>query len=128
MTDYVRRNATREALELTDKVIANDQSFRKILDGLWQQAFNKNFSNESIQKIRSAYLSKAKTVLPAVIQRTRNEALRGLKTSSSSQNNTGNKKILGSGKPSTQNSGKKADLDSKGIPKNMSTLDYLMSD
>ena len=36
------------------------------------------FDKESTDRIKSAYLSKAKTLLPSVIKKARNDALRGL--------------------------------------------------
>lgn len=78
MTPYVKRTATREALEDLSSLIDGDTRFRTILDRLWEKSFEENFSRASLDKIKSAYLSKARTLLPSVIKKSRNEALKGL--------------------------------------------------
>jgi len=78
MTNYVKRVAVNEVMENVQKAIDSDPSFRKHLDRLWEKAADDKFSRASLDKIRSAYLSKAKTLLPAQIKKSRNEALKGL--------------------------------------------------
>jgi hypothetical protein len=123
MTDYVKKNAVREALEATDRIIANDQVFRKQLDAAWKRAFESNFNRDSIGRIRSMYLSKAKTVLPQIIAKTRNEAMRGLGKRTNEPVKRG---IVSPGRPSTSISGKSEDKNK--IPKGMKTIDFLMQD
>lgn len=78
MTQYVKRVAVQEALDDVQSQIDTDPSFRRLLDRLWERAADEKFSKTSVERIRSAYLSKAKTLLPAAIKKSRNEALRGL--------------------------------------------------
>lgn len=78
MTPYVKRVAVNEVMENVQKSIDNDPQFRRLLDRLWEKAAEQRFSKVSLEKIRSAYLSKAKTLLPENIKKSRNEALRGL--------------------------------------------------
>src|SRR5213596_3357638 len=78
MTDYVKKSATRAVFDTLERVISEDTRFRTVLDKLWERAFNDDFSTESMDRIKSAYLSKAKTLLPSIIKKSRNEALRGL--------------------------------------------------
>ena len=78
MTDYVRKNASREASEQIKSLIKKDTTFNRIVDRLWDKAKENNYSRESTDKIRSAYLSKARTLLPTVIKKARNEALKGM--------------------------------------------------
>lgn len=75
MSEYEKRAAIKEAVELAQDNIANDRSFLKTLDGLWKQAFKREFDRASVNQIRSAYLSKARTVLPETIKKVRSEAL-----------------------------------------------------
>jgi hypothetical protein len=77
MSEYVRKNASREALEYVQDLIDRDTRFRNLLDRLWDDAFRREFSRESIDRIRNAYLSRAKTLLPSVLKKARNEALKG---------------------------------------------------
>lgn len=78
MSDYVKASAIREASETLNGLLTNDKRFRDVTDRLWKHAFQSNFSQESVNRIRSAYLSKAKTLLPSVIKKARNNALRGM--------------------------------------------------
>lgn len=132
MSDYVRRNASKDALETLEGLISKDTRFKALTDKLWEKAFENNFSKESTDRIRSAFLSKAKTLLPAVIKKARNEALRGtgrrVKDDDDQQieETTPNKGPIASGKPRSQQSGGKV-TNGKDIPRGMSTLDFLNS-
>ena len=132
MTDYVRRTASREAIETLTGLIERDSRFKSLMDRLWEKAFESNFDKESTDRIRKAYISKSKTLLPSVIKKARNEALRGLgkrvkdeeeqeekePTVRSSRNNE---------RPAApKNVGKIKNA--KDIPAGMSTLEFLNSD
>ncbi len=78
MTEYVKRNATRDALEKISSLIDKDTRFQKIVDKLWEKSAKSNFSKDSQDEIRRAYLSKAKSLLAPVLKSARNEALRGM--------------------------------------------------
>ena len=130
MTDYVRKNATREALENLESLISKDTRFKALADRLWEAALKDNFSKASVDKIKSAYLSKSKTLLPSVIKKARNEALRGLgkKVSSDEDTNDSDKKgPISPGRPRSQQSSGKIKT-SKDIPKGMTSKDFLMQD
>jgi hypothetical protein len=137
MTDYVKNHATTEALDNLETLIGKDARFRSLLDKLWEKAFQSNFSRESTDKIKSAYLSKAKTLLPSVIKKARNDALRGQGSNRSVSRNTFGdveERAATSGKrsPSSNNTGRpQAPFSGKirkpsDIPKGMTTLDVLM--
>lgn len=76
MSSYVKKNAIRDALNILHQNIGIDTSFRKNLDRLWESAFNDRFSRNSLDRIRSTYLGKAKQLLPSVIKKARAEALK----------------------------------------------------
>jgi hypothetical protein len=126
MTDYVRRNASREAFESLEQLIVKDTRFKSLLDKLWEKAFSENFSKNSTDRIKSAYLSKAKTLLPAVIKRARNDALKGLgkrttdleTVNEETETEEPVRRVL-----SNSTNTKKGE-----IPKGMKTLDFLMQD
>jgi hypothetical protein len=132
MTGYVRGHATQEALDEVDALIARDTRFTKILDRLWEKAFNSNFSSGSMDSIKTAYLSKAKTLLPDVIKKARNNALKGLgKRVDDDEKDKRGPLPVGRTRTSTSSSpsGQKTDKDrAKEIPKGMKTLDFLNSD
>jgi len=131
MTDYVKKNATKDAKETLENLMSKDTRFRGLLDKLWEKAFEKNFDKESTDRIKSAYLSKAKTLLPSVIKKARNDALRGLARRNDDdivekEEPTPKKSPVGNGKSTTPSSGKIKSP--KDIPRGMSTLDVLMKD
>jgi len=133
MTDFVKTHATREALETLEGLISKDTRFRGLLDRLWEKAAEKNFDKESTDRIKSAYLSKAKTLLPTVIKKARNEALKGRKVSESDddtdilETKTSDKRgPITPGRSTSPSSGKLKSA--KDIPRGMSTLDVLMKD
>ena len=135
MTDYVKQHATQEAFQTLEDLISKDTRFRGLLDKLWEKAFERRFDKESTDRIKSAYLSKAKTLLPSVIKKARNDALKGLAKRASSNDDSldeetedrpSKKGPITPGKSTPPSSGKyKKGSD---IPKGMSTLDVLMQD
>jgi len=120
MTDYVKQQAMKDVLQQMQQTIGDDRRFTSIIDNLWRKAADDNFSTESQRKIRSAYLSKAKTVLPTVIKKVRQAALKGL----GKRTTGGRKKNVERGRttPTERRSkgGKEKSRDGKG----MSTLEF----
>lgn len=132
MTEYIRGKASKDALEMLENLMAKDTRFQSVKDKLWEKAFQSKFSKESLESIRAAYLSKAKTLLPSVIKKARNEALRGMgkrvsdDSDSESTNSERKNPISGTRQSSSQPTGKiKKPSD---IPRGMSTLDVMMQD
>lgn len=134
MSDYVKKNASRDALEHLETLISKDARFRALADKLWEKAFQDGFTRDSVERIKSAYLSKARTLLPSVIKRARNDALRGIgkrvmeeesgqEEQTSQQSNRG---PIRTERPRSTTSGKVKEA--KDIPKGMKTLDFLMQD
>ena len=126
MTDYVKQHATAEAFDTLEGLIAKDHRFRSLLDKLWEKAFQTNFDKPSTDRIKSAYLSKARTLLPSVIKRARNDALKGSARSSDGEERQAKKGPITPGKSTSPSSGKYRKASD--IPKGMSTLDVLMKD
>jgi len=133
MTPYVRNNAVRDVMDLIKKEIMGDTRFVTIKDKLWESALKDNFSEASKLKIRNALLSKAKTVLPGIIKKVKADALKGLSSKNRSANESRDERPLSVGK--TANPDKKSSSGSndnvkkgKEVPRDMKTLDYLMSD
>lgn len=134
MSDYVKKTATRDALESVNVLISKDLRFRAIVDKLWENAYSDNFSNDSVDKIRKAFISKAKTLLPSVIKKARSEALRGMgvrikKDSDEIEDDSSSSKKspITPGRPHSPNKSGKSN-DAKGIPAGMSTYDFLNQD
>lgn len=128
MSDYVRKNAAREAIETLEILISKDSRFKVLTDKLWERAFNDGFTKESTDRIRSAYVSKAKTLLPSVIKKARNDALRGMgKRVREEEDTTPSKGPVPAGKPRSQSNSGKISKAAE-IPKGMSSLEFLNSD
>ena len=139
MTGYVKVHASREVLDNIKDVIDKDTRFKTVLDRLWERAFSNDFDSTSMDAIRKAYLSKAQTLLPALIRKARNEALKGLgkrtKEESDNEDNDkqGNRKgpiAVGRARSaaSSPNSGKTDRDRAKAIPRGTTTLDFLNQD
>jgi len=132
MTDYVRRTASREALETLTNLIERDSRFKSLMDRLWEKAFESNFDRENTDRIRKAYISKAKTLLPSVIKKARNEALRGLgkRVKDEEEQQEEESTVRSSRNNERPTAPKKVGniKNAKDIPAGMSTLEFLNSD
>ncbi len=125
MTSYVRNTAIKEALAEVEESISSDTRFKAILDKLWEKAFKSNFNRSSLDDIKKAHLNKAKTLLPSIIQKHRNEALRGSgKRINDEKEEPTRKGPISVGKTSSNSSEKS----SKEIPKGMRSIDFLMQE
>jgi len=127
MTDYVKKTATNEALGLVKSLIDKDTRFRAHYDGLWRKAAETNYNRQAMDNIRSAYLNKAKSLLRDVIQRTRNEALRGLSVTKRKDSDEQRDK-KGPVPPGRSSSGQSGSKDKAAVPKGMSYQDFLAQD
>ena len=126
MSAYVKKNAVREAQESVDSLMNKDKEFQKYIERMWESAKKANYSEDSTGKIRSAYISKAKTLLPQVIRKIRNEALKesGRESEGRTKKDKGIKLTGKRSTPSNDKGGKDDKKDGKG----MSTYDFLNSD
>lgn len=125
MPPYVKKNAARDAMDTLGRLIAQDGRFRALTDKLWERAFQDNFSRESVNRIRSAYAAKAKTLLPAVIKKARIEALRGIGRRVKDDTTQDTKKGPVPGRRAISQDSKGKIKDAKEIPRGMSTLEFL---
>lgn len=140
MSAFVKKHAVTDALGQVSELISKDNRFRSLVDKLWENAIRNNYSKDSVDKIRSAFHSKAKTVLPTVIKQARNEALRGMGKRVRDDSNSSDKSDKSDKSENRESKrGIKDDRDDeqprsrnssgkKQIPAEMSTLEYLMAD
>lgn len=132
MSSFVKKVASREVLEGLEDLVSKDTRFRAIYDKLWERAYQNDFDKESMDKIKTAYLSKARTLLPLLIKRARQEALKDSRKTAGDNSDKDRKGPLPVGKTrssATLASGKSnSDNGAKAIPKGMTTLDFLNSD
>lgn len=78
MGAYVKKNAINDALKSLHADLSADTGLHKNLDRLWRAATEAKFSKESLGRIQSFYLGKAKGLLPNAIKKARAEALKDL--------------------------------------------------
>jgi hypothetical protein len=126
MTDYVKRNAINDVMGKIREAVETDTGFKSLLDKLWTNAFNNNFSQDSKNKLRNALLSKARTVLPGIINNVKTDALKG-QAARNGKNKDDDRSPLPKGAPVSRErseGNKKAGE----IPRGMKTIDYLMQD
>lgn len=132
MSDYVKRNAIREAGDKVREALRGDARFKQILNQYWLRAAKDGYSKDSVEAIRAAYLSRAKTLLPAVLKSVRNEALKGTsrKARDTEEVETPRKKALTPGKSAAPSnvSGKTPRERAKALPPGMTSAQYLLSD
>ena len=123
MSSFVKKHAVTEAISKLESLLANDRSLGATLNRLWRAANEEKYSSSSLDKIKSAYLSKAKSHLRDVIRSARIEALKGSskRASSDGKDRRGHLPV---GRSAGLTPGKK-----KGeIPTGMTNKDFIMSD
>lgn len=126
MTAYVKNAATREALNNVERLISKDTRFRSVLDALWNHAAKNNYDKPSMDKIKSACISKARTLLPSVIKTARNEALKGMGKKVKDESDSGSQSKRSSTPP---DKGGKVNENQQGkVPKEMSDEEFLADD
>ncbi len=76
MSTYVKKNAVADAMKILSDSIVSDTGTVKNLNKLWRASFEDKFSKNSLSKIQSYYLSKAKVNLKDAILKARAEALK----------------------------------------------------
>lgn len=129
MSEYIKKNAIKDTQEMLTNLISKDGRFKSLVDKLWEKAIEQDFSKESTDRIRRAYISKAQTLLPSVIKKARNDALKGMgkRVSKDEDVNERETKVTKDKEEQprsrTPSSGRKGE-----IPREMSSLDYLMQD
>jgi hypothetical protein len=131
MTDYVKKNAVKDAIENLEELIEADTRFGKLKDKLWMKAVETNFSQKSINAIRNAYLSKSKSLLSSVIQKSRNDALKGLGKRVRNDKDEDTRPRTSQNRSANDRDRDRDDtrpLRKGEIPRGMSNRDYIMSD
>lgn len=132
MSDYVRKTAERAAFDDLIDNIGKDSRFKIMVDKLWSAAQKDDFSDESVSRVRKAFVAKAKTLLPSVIKKARNEALRGMGKRVVDKNDDDSEVITRKSQKSEKSNSPEKDRNTSRskttIPKGMTSLEFLMSD
>ena len=66
MTDFVKDAITDKIIDKVGSTIAKDQFFQRQLASLWKKAQREGFNSEAKSRIISAYLARAKKIVPSV--------------------------------------------------------------
>lgn len=74
-SDFVKQSMTEKMVQKLDAALASDEKHMGLMASLWKRAERAGFSAEWAERIRSAYISRAKAVLPAIRNEVRNQAL-----------------------------------------------------
>lgn len=131
MSEYVKKQATRDAFEETTKILNNDSRLKSVLDTLWARAVKSDYADSDMNAIKAAIKARASAVLPAALKKARIEALKGMGKRTSEklddEEDTGGKR---DSSPETHRKNKPVGRISsaKDIPKGMSSMDFLNSD
>lgn len=128
MSPYVKRNAINDAIDKLDELIGEDTRFTAHLERLWQNAIENGFNSESMAKIKSAYLGKAKSLLPSVIRSTRAEALKNADTRDDERETRPRNRDVSDRVDESNKTNRSGSKSSKEYVKGMDTAEYLLSD
>jgi hypothetical protein len=80
MGSFVKTKAIEEVLNKASNLLEKDTRFQQIIKQLKDRAAKEKYSEESMNRIRSTYLSKHKGILLPIIKAVRAEALKGVNT------------------------------------------------
>lgn len=78
LTPYIRKKLTRDVIEEVDRVVQKDPAHMALMNAKWRRAKQDNYSQDSLQKVISAYQARAKSLIPSIRARLRDEALGGV--------------------------------------------------
>jgi len=80
MGDFVKSKAIDEVLSKASKLLKMDTRFQAIVKQLNDKAGKEKYSDESLNRIKSAYFTKYKAILLPIVKAVRSEALKGTRS------------------------------------------------
>lgn len=72
---YLKRTMTNEIIDRVGELMNSDEKHLGLMDSLWNRAAKENYSASSLERIKSAWLSRARALMPAIRREVRNQAL-----------------------------------------------------
>lgn len=75
LTGFERKQIVKEARGEVDRILSNDKGFQSSLRTLWKKSEATGYSNESLSRIKRAWLDRARLIAPSVRNRLRQEAI-----------------------------------------------------
>lgn len=127
MTDFVKDAITDKIIERVGITIAKDQFFQRQLVSLWKKAQRDGYTSEAKSRIISAYLARAKKIVPSV----RAEVRKSAASKHTNSNGHNNENTNGKRQGTSGGSGKRPSTlptDAKKIPASMTDEEILASD
>jgi hypothetical protein len=126
VSPFLGRSITRDIMDELAAVLRDDPSHRSNMERLLKQAAANRYSTEWKDRIRFAYLSRAKLALPTIIKKVRSQALKGSNGKprpSTHKRATGSDSKVSSGRNVTVNKDKESAVKSG----KMKEIDFLSS-
>jgi hypothetical protein len=77
VSPFLGRSITRDVMDELANVLRDDPAHRSNMERLLKQAAQNRYSSEWKDRVKSAYLSRAKLALPTIIKKVRSAALKG---------------------------------------------------
>lgn len=113
MSAYEKKFAIKEALNRIHSKVSEDKAFRGQLNRLWKDSASNNFSENTLERIKKAYLGRANSnrLISTVIKEVRSEVLKDKRGSSKKEEETettsrssseGQRKNVNAGRPHLQ--------------------------
>jgi len=75
LTKFERRQVIRETRLEIDEKLKRDAGFQRTMRGLWARVRSSGYSDESKERVKQAWLSRARSIAPGIRNRLRQEAL-----------------------------------------------------
>lgn len=126
MSSFVKSKAIEEVLTKASKLLKADNRFQQIVKQLTDKAGKEKFSDEALNRIKSAYFTKYKAILIPIIKSVRNEVLKGVTSRNKSNDNEVNDTTERANRDTAVRNNSGNNSNSKKPLPGESTLDFLM--
>lgn len=114
LSDFTRSKIIDEVIERVGKELSSDKQHMTNITKLWKLARTERFSNKSADRILTAFLSRAKQLIPEIRSKVKNEAIGKNRTASTSSRSTTRENTTGT---SRTNGNSKMPTDPKKVDK-----------
>lgn len=73
-SDYMKQSLARDIFAAVDKAMGSDEKHLGLMESLWKQAERTGFNRASVEKIKTAYISRANALIPGISRKVREQA------------------------------------------------------
>src|SRR5277367_511890 len=127
MSDYAKKTLITDIIAQVDKALTADASHMSVMNSRWLRTKREGYNLASKEKIVSAYLSRAKQVIPSIRDKARDDFFGNKRKSSESKlkkiDEVSSRKELVSGKSAPNGTGKQILKPDRALYRKMSDLD-----